>query len=49
MINENAKAKELIASGKGKLPVTAGGKSAEEILKADPTTVTPEDIVRVTT
>jgi hypothetical protein len=41
------KVQKAIAAGQGKFPVIEAGKSTAEILKADPTTVTPEDIVRV--
>jgi hypothetical protein len=41
------KVQKAIAAGQGKFPATEAGKSTAEILKADPTTVTPEDMVRV--
>jgi hypothetical protein len=41
------KVQKAIYAGQGKFPVIEVGKSTADILKADPTTVTPEDIVRV--
>jgi hypothetical protein len=43
----NSKVQDLINKGQGKYPVLEAGKSVGGILKADPSTVSPEDIVRV--
>lgn len=43
----NEQVQKLIAAGQGKFPATEAGKSTAEILAADPSTVTTEDIVRV--
>jgi predicted lipid-binding transport protein (Tim44 family) len=47
-LSENSeKVQQAIQAGQGKFPIVEAGKSTAEILKADPTTVTTEDIVRV--
>jgi hypothetical protein len=44
---KSQKAQDAISKGQGKFPVVNSGKSIGEILKADPNSITPEDMVRV--